>query len=500
MLKSRCILTLKEDVMILKHKPNKPTPLLIIVASFDPTGEGVKHFNENDPSPLYDINSPICGEQWAISKPEEVYQRFFGDENSLEAYYKELSHNKFWFYPCKVDHPTSETLEEGVVCTTVNSPHPSILRHFEGYNNETAAQKVIHDIVKSCEKYIDFEKYDTDSDGIVRPTDLAIIILNAGFDASSAELDKNFSSVAGENGPWASHRYMVHGTSQSTDITMDSRVKIIKVSNVGEYRSVRVGLMTIGTPAHELAHNLGAQDMYSRWTPPHDRESRWPTPRRFSLMCSGSHIDDGATPGYLDPYHRIYFGWADVVEVDEDGEYTLYSTCSGKYNVLKVNTPNKNEFFYCEIRLKEGFEKKLDGTKVKGGVVIWHIDERINKKWFLKAQCVSSNRPNGKRHDLGNAIRPREGMEKIFDEKGNFVKFGPLYADDGKKYNPYFYKSKNEDTSIFKSELYCGAASGNYSLNKFPKGVRKDFCVHIEVLSTPGEKMKVRVAYYNKND
>lgn len=481
--------------MILENKPNKPTPLLIIIASFDPNGNGKNDYDEKDPSPLYDINSPIYGEQWAISKPKDVYDRFFGDENSLEAYYKELSHDKFWFYPCKVDHPTEDTLSEGVVSTVVNLPHPTALKYFEGYTNETAAQKVIHDIVKSCEKYIDFEKYDTDSDGIVKPTDLGIIILNAGFDASSAELDKEFSTKVGENGPWPSHRYMVHGTSQSTDILMDSGVKIIKVSNVGEYRSVKTGLMTIGTIAHELAHNLGAQDMYSRWTPPVDREPKWPTPRRFSLMCSGSHIDNGATPGYLDPYHRIYFGWADVCEVNEDGEYTLYSTLSGKYNVLKVNTINENEFFYCEIRLKEGFESKLDDLETKGGIIVWHIDEKINEEWFLKAQCVSSNRPNGQRHDLGNAIKPREGMEKLFDKDGNFEKFGPLYADDGVLYDPYFYKSDKEETSTFKSELYCGAASGEYSLNEFPDANKKDFCVHIEVLSEPGNEMKVKVKY-----
>lgn len=485
--------------MILENKPLKPAPLLVVVASFDPNGNGINDYDENNVAPLYDKESPIYGEQWAISKPQEVYDRFFGGEKSLMNFYKEMTHDKFWFYPVPIDHPDENSLDSGVLFVTVNIPHPSALRNTGDYNNETAAAKAIAEIVKACDPYIDFAKYDTDGDGVVRPTDLAIVILNAGYDRSSAEADNSFSTVICENGPTPSHRFMVHGTSQPTDVTMRGGVKVVRVSNMGEYRSVKVGLMTIGTPAHELAHNLGAQDMYSRWTPPADAEPRWPTPRRFTLMCSGNHICDGSMPAYLDPYQRVYFGWADETVAEEDGVYTLHSTLSGKYNVLKVTTPNPDEYFICEIRLKEGFETFLDNDEnSKGGVLVWHVDEKINEEWFLKAQCVSSNRPNGQRHDLGNAIKPRLGMEEIRDDDGNFVKFGPLYADGSRASESYFFKSDDENTATFKSELYCGAASGSYSLNVFPEGVSKDFKLHIEVLDEPGEEMRVKVTRKDK--
>lgn len=201
----------------------------------------------------------------------------------------------------------------------------------------------------------------------------------------------------------------------------------MRVSNIGEYRSVRVGLTTIGTPAHELAHNLGAQDMYSRYTSGNDVEPRWPTPRSFSLMCNGNHIKDGNMPTYIDPYQRIYFGWTDVITADEDGIYTLKSVMTGD-RVLKVPTPNPDEYFLFEIRLKKGFEEFITGDESHGGVVVYHIDEGVNREWFLRAQCVSSNRPEGKRHDLGNALKPRCGMEEIKDDDGKFLRFGPLYS------------------------------------------------------------------------
>ena len=215
-------------------------------------------------------------------------------------------------------------------------------------------------------------------------------------------------------------------------------------------------------------------------------------------MCNGNHIDGGKTPTYIDAYQRMYFSWADIVTADEDGVYTLYSTLSGKYNIVKIPTPNPDEYFLCEIRLKEGFEKYITDDESNGGVVVWHIDDAINEKWFLKAQCVSSNKPDGKRHDLGNALLPREGFSKITDENGNFVKFGPMYADDGQKYIPFFYKSDDEATSAFDSNKYCGAASLSYSLNNFPDGVSDKFNLHIDVLDEAGAQMRIKITRTEK--
>jgi len=473
-------------------QPNKPAPLLIVLANFDPSGEGVNHYDEAHPELLTDKDSPYYGEQWAISKPIECYDRFFGENcYSMMDFYKEMTGNKFWFYPAEIDHPDEGMPNNGVISVTVPLPHPAALRNREGYDNAKAAAKAIHDIVCACDKYVDFKKYDHDGDGIITPHDIAIIILNAGYDHATCEKDAECGFVDYENGPVPSHRFQVHGTSQPTNAELSGGVKVIRISNIGEYRSVKTGLTTIGTPAHELAHNLGAQDMYSRYTSGNDIEPRWPTPRSFSLMCNGNHIKEGLMPTYIDPYQRIYFGWSSVVTADEDGVYTLKSVPTGDV-VLKVPTPNPDEYYLCEVRTKTRFEEFLTPDESRGGVVIYHIDEAVNKEWFLKAQCVSSNRPNGERHDLGNAVKVRCGMEEILDENGNFLKFGPLYATE-RKGDPFFYKSEDEKTSVFDSSLYCGAASLSYSLNKFPEGVDKSWKLTVEVLDEPGDEMKVKI-------
>lgn len=474
-------------------KPTQPAPLLIVIASFDANGNGKNDYDPAHPELLNDKTSPIYGEQWALTTPEDCYETFFGETGySMMNYYKEMTNNKFWFYPVHIDHPQKENAPEGILEITVPMPHPAALRNLEGYDNKKAAAEAIHAIVKACDPYIDFAKYDTNGDGLVTPDELAIAILNAGYDNASTRPDLAYSTVREENAPLASHRYMVHGTSQPTNVEMRGGVRIVKISNMGELTSD--GPMSIGTPAHELAHNLGAQDMYSRFTSPAEYVFGWPIPSNLSLMSRGTKMEKGTMPAYIDPYQRVYLGFSEEEVAEEDGEYTLYSTCSGKYKVLKITTPNPKEYFLAEIRLKEGFEAALTPGDSKGGVIFWHIDENVNDEWFLKAQCVSSNLPEGKRHNLGNAVHVRNMFPKITDERGNFFKYGPLFSiERGFCEDPFYYKSDDPETSVYNSAHFCGAASLSYSLNQFPDGVPRTWKLVVEVLDEPGQEMRIKI-------
>ncbi len=474
-------------------KPTQPAPLLIVIASYDANGNGKNDFDPAHPELVTDKTSPIYGEQWALTTPDDCYETFFGDKGySMLNFYKEMTNNKFWFYPVHIDHPQKENAHEGILEITVPIPHPAALRNKPGYDNKMAAAEAIRTIVKACDPYIDFAKYDTNGDGLVTPDELAIAILNAGYDNASTKPDLAFSTVREENAPMPSHRFMVHGTSQATDVEMRGGVRIVKISNMGELTSD--GPMSIGTPAHELAHNLGAQDMYSRFTHPHERVLGWPIPGNLSLMSRGNKMEYGKMPAYIDPYQRLYLGFSEEEVAEEDGVYTLYSTCSGKYKILKITTPDPKEYFLAEVRLKEGFESALTPSDSKGGVIFWHIDEDINDEWFLKAQCVSSNLPEGKRHDLGNAVHIRNMYPEIVGEKGEFLRYGNLFTiERGFCEDPFFYKSEDSRTSLYDSSHFCGAASLSYSLNSFPEGVPYTWKLTVEVLDEPGQEMRIQI-------
>ena len=90
-------------------KPTQPAPLLIVIASFDANGNGKNDYDPAHPELLNDKTSPIYGEQWALTTPEDCYETFFGETGySMMNYYKEMTNNKFWFYPVHIDHPHKE--------------------------------------------------------------------------------------------------------------------------------------------------------------------------------------------------------------------------------------------------------------------------------------------------------------------------------------------------------------------------------------------------------
>jgi 1-deoxy-D-xylulose-5-phosphate reductoisomerase len=64
-------------------KREQPAPLLIVLVSFDPSREGIDHYDPEHPELLTDINSPYYGEQWISSTPNDYYDAFFKEGANL---------------------------------------------------------------------------------------------------------------------------------------------------------------------------------------------------------------------------------------------------------------------------------------------------------------------------------------------------------------------------------------------------------------------------------
>ena len=60
-------------------KPTSPAPLLLVIASFDTNGNGKNDYDPEHPELLYDKESPIYGEQWALTHAEDCFDRFFSE-------------------------------------------------------------------------------------------------------------------------------------------------------------------------------------------------------------------------------------------------------------------------------------------------------------------------------------------------------------------------------------------------------------------------------------
>lgn len=450
----------------------KEIPLIVILANFDADGDGEDDWDPENPTKLYsDGSKPYYGEQWAGSNVEDHYDVYFGDNYSLSNYYEELSMGAFRFVPLEFDVvPAGATLTKGVIEVTVPIPHPSA---------SGDAQGTITNVFEATDPYVDYSKYDINGNGKIDATELGVIILNPGQDASNGTTDMG-----------GKQKFQVHGTSQSLRAWCDD-MTFTKVSNFGEFGKGG-GIMQMGTPAHELAHNLGAEDLYDTNRNGHGGAtvSGWPRAYNFSLECNGNHLAGGTRPAYLDPYHRIYLGWAEY-EVVEDGVYTISSTMTDEYKILRVNTPDPGEYYLIEIRLKEGFESNLTGGSSKGGIMVWHIDQDLCDRYFVEGSASTSTALNGVRHDPAIVPLFSEG----YDEEGR-------YMSNTSPYDPfYYYDPDNLEKAIFDSGNFRSVTNGTQSLNSYPKDWEgpENYNLHIEVLSAPGSEMTIKITSGRKD-
>ena len=446
-------------------------PLLIVLVNFDANGNGVNDYDPENPNGI-----KATGEQWAGTKLTEHYDLYFGDGKSLTNYYLEMTMGAFCFSPIQLDKTQEGSdITEGCLEVTVNIPHPGAT----GAPGLLDAQATIKKIVDATDEYIDYKKLDVNNNRKLDETEFACVILNSGIDVSTGKSKDQ------------SLPFQVHGTSQSLPGTRDG-VTFSKVTNIGEYEYrngiTRPPVVTqIGTPAHELAHNLGAEDLYDTKRNGHggDAVAGWPRAYDFSLECNGNHISAGSMPAYLDPYHRIYLGWAEE-KVVGDGVYTISSTTTNNYVVLRVNTPDPGEYYLVEIRLKTGFEEKLTSGNSKGGIMVWHIDDDLNRRYFVEGSASTSTSLNGKRHDPAIVPLFRTG----YDAEGR-------YMTTTNPSDPfYYYDAADPSKAVFESGKFRSVTNGYQSLNSYPKSWEgdKNYNLRIEVLSAPGEEMTIKIS------
>ena len=347
----------------------EPIPLLCIRISYDANGNGKDDFDPSQPKKLTDLESEYYGEQWCYSSDTYWSNMLFGKTGkTLYNFYRINSNEKFWFTPAQENFGSTD---DGVVHVIIKSKHPNATTPSD-YTSDNSSRLLA---IQAASDYVDFTQFDKDGNGIVSRTELAVIFVCGGYEYSSW---KGSTKMA-----FGTHAHYTSGSGTKTDgVSVLHGTGYVRI---GEY----VGTSScnpVGTVAHELCHYLGEPDLYDTGK---NSNSKWtPLTGTMSLMSSGSHNAGGGeaggtSPSNIDAYLSCDLGFVNS-ETVIDGEYTLYSRQSskGEYNVLKINTPNPQEYYLVENRYSKAspdyFDALSDGQK---GIVIWHIDE----------QSVSSN-------------------------------------------------------------------------------------------------------------
>lgn len=127
-------------------------------------------------------------------------------------------------------------------------------------------------------------------------------------------------------------------------------------------------IVRMGVICHELGHYLGLPDLY-------DPNFVGVGIGAFDFMSQSWGFDGtGKYPPFLSAWSKARVGWANVVNITNDGTYDIEA--SWKSNVvykLSAGYP-EGEYLLIENRQPHSYDEKLPGGV--GGLAIWHVDEK----------------------------------------------------------------------------------------------------------------------------
>ena len=468
------------------EKPQRTSevPLLVIIANFDANVNGQNDYDSEQSDRLFaDKDSKYFGEQWAKTTVEDCYNTFFGDgTGSVADYFNEISCGALKYIPAKIDKKEDAgVVNDGVLSVTIKGKHPSAYRQISPGTYKMYRVKMIDEAIELANAYVDFSVFDKNSDGKIYPHELRIVVINPGYDEDAVSVD----TVIPDD---------IHFGSVKDICKRDFEYDNIKITSGNSYNVVSLPeYFTPDTPAgvgnfaYQVMRLMGGADIGNNGIDETGHAvtvDGWPLSYNMSLLCDGYKLDSGKTPSYADPYTRIRTGLSAVEELTIDGEFTLYSTKSGKYNVLRIPTPDSEEYFLVELRRREGFDKYVSSGDCNGGIMVWHIDESINSSKYEEGYSCTSVAVDGARHEPGIVPLVRTGWNRA----GNRLE--TISAD-----NPFYYISDDKSTAVFDSSKFSGAIYGGITLNSYPEGwdTRRGYNVRIEVLSEDEDSVKLKV-------
>ncbi len=281
---------------------------------------------------------------------------------NLVAYYKELSHDRLnltidlktngsdWFY---LPQNMSYYGYHNNGCANPNGIHQDCGLEPSAYGFGSLVMMI--DAVNVSDSTIDFSQYDR------------LMIVHADQDeAGNTSCTNCIWSVSwSDRGPGYPPLYAT-----------GENVTIHKMFTVSEIQSYSTPTMSYGTAAHELAHDIGAFDLY-------DTVGGSSVFGKWSLMDYGGWLNP---PSHIDPWHKLLFNWSftkpigpgtsDVITLKETSINNTFAAapapgCTQSFTNWSANPGC--QYFLVEFRNKTGFDSQVP----EAGVVIWHIDNTV---------------------------------------------------------------------------------------------------------------------------
>ena len=291
--------------------------------------------------------------------------------NKLGAFYNAASYGKVNLSPAA---ETSGTANNGVVgWVNMGYNHPNT-----GQSTGTANQQLAKNAILAADPYVNFAAFDTNHDGYVDSTELAVVVIVAGYEMSYGGSSAYTPNVWGHQWCiWAVTPPVVDGVTVGD---CNNSGGYAQFGEIHQSSSTNGHMATLGIMAHELGHLIfGFPDLY-------DTDYSSSGIGAFCLMSGGSWGQassdswQGQTPVLPSAWIRYKWGWVSGLEGNGTVSVTAAgTTSSGNTSVYRTSSSSPNEYFLVENRQPIGYDRGLEeqlGTGF-GGVVIFHIDDSM---------------------------------------------------------------------------------------------------------------------------
>ncbi|MBQ1406525.1 MAG: M6 family metalloprotease domain-containing protein [Eubacterium sp.] len=389
----------------------------------------------------------------------------FSGTRSLSKYYSDMSLGQFTFTPVIESSKygtdgntnTKDAANDGIIHVKLSTNHDEWTTSYdfpESYPYDKSEMEALSAAISAASAYMDFSAYDSNNDGKIDNSELAVGFVVAGYEAATGNISGrenlslwshawSFSEAASIYGS----SYVMPAVPTADGVKVDGFIAISELSY--NYNHEAFDQAPISILAHELGHYIGLPDLYDTTGINHNPWSGY-TPGYLSLMDDGAYgYDENGyySPYSLDIWSRIHLGWITPQVVSDPADETQVSIAGSMSTgtgtkALKITTDRENEYYLAENRRFTGWDVRLGGEYggCSDGIVLWHIDDDIYDQYCdYNSVNDSDHHPavtplyleynNGKYEPIGTEL-----SDKVFFSRDTYSEplYLPLYSGDSK--------------------------------------------------------------------
>ncbi len=320
------------------------------------------------------------------TNPADFQGKFFNSEKSLRDYY---AHASFGLLDLAPASENSGVLNDGIVgWVNLGKTHPN-----PSNQNWDATLTIVSLALKAADPFVNFASFDKDASKALSASELHIVLIIAGFEAS-------YYGGLSQPSVWG-HKWSLSTPVIADGMTLASYMKKGSYIMFGEIMGDHSS--TIGIMAHEMGHDIGWPDLYGT---ENAGLGTWDIMSFGGWNTAAGDTFLGQTPSLPNAYLRVISAWIDpnnpvqlvpALDFQNTPMDLLVSTTNPFAIILPIDSNLSSligDFFIIENRSRTGYDASLPGA----GALIWHINESAPNNYEPINQRVKLIQADGADH------------------------------------------------------------------------------------------------------